>query len=345
MTVRVGIIGFGKLGLLHAGMMNGLTGSRLECVIDPSSVSLGMLKSLMPQLKIYSSHKEVLFKDVVDAVFICTPTNLHVEIAKDFLNAGIAVFIEKPLSVKFHEAKMLSEIAKKTSVVNMVGYMSRYQDTFRKAKEILNSKALGKIQTVHASMYIGQLFRKGKGWRYSKSQSGGGVLITQNSHLLDMLIWLFGDIKTVSGNSRSFYSEEVEDWFHGFLEFKAGHPCIIDTSWSKRHHRTLSMNIEIQAENGTLSMNEDELKLFLQNPAASYPTQWTVLKKPDLFEGVELDIGGQFFCRQADDFIKAVNNKKLPESNIHSAAKVQSVIDSLYNSAAANGLPLAVEHI
>jgi len=104
----------------------------------------------------------------------------------------------------------------------MVGYMMRYAETYLKAKSILTSGVLGKVITFGATIYVSQLFRTGKGWRYDKSQSGGGVVIGQATHLIDLLQWFFGPVQSVSARTRGWYSKDVEDFAHAILNFADG---------------------------------------------------------------------------------------------------------------------------
>jgi predicted dehydrogenase len=203
--------------------VNALPGSRLEAVVDSDWRTLSVLKSSMPSVRFYKDHHKLLEDGEVDAAVIATPTGLHIDVAVACVEAGLPIFIEKPLAASVLQAQPLLGALRRRPVVNMCGYMGRYTTTFCKANEIIASGALGRPQMLRSSMYIGQLFAHGKGWRYDKEASGGGVLITQNSHLIDNLLWLFGDVDYVSAHTRSFYSAEVEDYAHAFLSLRITH--------------------------------------------------------------------------------------------------------------------------
>jgi predicted dehydrogenase len=174
----------------------------------------------------------------------------------------------------------------RTTLTNAVGYMARHVDTFRKAKQIVDSGVLGRLVHLQATMYVSQLFRAGQGWRYDPAHSGGGVLITQNSHLIDLLLWLFGPIDRVRGHVKSYYSEKVDDFAHAIFEFGSGLSGYMDASWSVRHHRTLDLSIAVHGHAGTLQVTEDDVRLYLDEAIGEYQSGWTVFRKPDLFEGV-----------------------------------------------------------
>lgn len=339
------MIGLGKLGLLHAGLMNGLPDSRLVAVADSNATLLKALKSRMEHVRTYPDHKTLLRDGGIDAAVIATPTGTHVEVAVDCVAQGIPVLIEKPLSLSGRQARPLLDALAQRPVANMVGYMGRYIETFAKAKAIVASGALGRLQMLRSSMYVGQLFRAGKGWRYDKAVSGGGVLITQNSHVVDKLLWLFGDVHSVSAQVRSLYSQGVEDYAHVVFTFDSGLTGFMDASWSARHFRTPAIAIHVQGEAGTLDVDDDSVRLFLDAPAGGFAAGWSEWRKPDLYEGVSFDIGGPQYTRQAEAFLAAVRGGPNPSSDVRSAWRAQCVIDAAYLSASRAGAPVTVAEV
>jgi predicted dehydrogenase len=232
------------------------------------------------------------------------------------------------------------EALQRRRVASMVGYMGRHIDTFRKAKEIVATGMLGRPQMLRSSMYVGQLFRSGKGWRYDKAASGGGVLMTQNSHVIDKLLWMFGDIQEVSGHIASLYSIGVEDYCHVVFRFRSGLLGYMDASWSARHYRTPTISIHAQGENGTLDVDDDSVRLFLVEPRAGLPAGWSSWRKPDLYRGVTIDIGGPQYTSQLEEFLAAIRDGQPVSSDVVSALTTQAVIDAVYRSAQTNGAPV-----
>lgn len=343
--MKAAVVGFGKLGLMHAGICSALKESKLACVIDQPNSMLDYFTSVQRIPSFHSVEEAINSSTPIDAYFVCTPTQTHAPIISQLLETGTSLFVEKPMVSDWRDIPQILKLAREKSIVTMVGYMSRHQDTFAKAHALLAQNAIGSVQMVEGRMYIAQLFKQGKGWRYSKAESGGGVLMTQNSHLIDMLLWLFGDIELVNGRAGLLYSKEVEDHFHGTLEFRSGALGFIDTSWSKRHHRTLSMEISAQGTNGTLSVNEDQLSLWLERPAAGLEAGTHTFNKPDLFTPVEFEIAGTHYTRQTREFMNAIATGSQCESNFESGARVQCVIEALYRSSANKGSPINVADV
>ena len=337
--MRVAVIGIGKMGLLHAGILNALDGVELCSMSDTSKYLLGMVQNLKP-VPVHDDYRKMLDREKPDAAVIATPVRLHVPMMRECVRRGIHFLVEKPLSLDAKEAeKLVHEVAEKR-LITMVGYMLRYAETFQKAKQVIASGALGRVQNVEGTSYVAQLFKQGKGWRYSKKESGGGVVIGQATHLLDLMHWYFGDPVRVSATCQHLHSEDVEDAAHGQLEFEGGVSGWFDCSWSRRHHRLLEIEVRVQAENGTLQVNDDSVRLFLEDAAMGHHAGWSHWKKPDLFEGVTIDVGGPQYTRQDEAFARAVMEGGSVEPDVACAWRVQRTVDAIYRSAKRRGEPI-----
>ena len=334
--MRVAVIGIGKMGLLHAGILNALDGVELCALSDTSKYLLGMVKNLKP-VPVYDDWEKMLEREKPDAAVIATPVKLHVPMMKECASRGIHFMVEKPLGLNAREAEKLVDVVDQKKLVTQVGYMLRYVETFQKAKTVIASGALGKLQRVRGTSYVAQLFQKGKGWRYSRKDSGGGVVIGQATHLLDLLYWYLGAPTRVLATAQNLYSEEVEDVAHGMLEWSDGLTGWFDCSWSERHHRLLEIEVALQGENGNLTVNDDTVRLFLESPAMGFAAGWTHWKKPDLFSGVTIDIGGPQYTRQDEDFAKAVMTGGRVSSDVANGIEVQRFTDAIYESAEKHG--------
>ena len=343
-NLRVGVIGLGKMGLLHGAITEALDGTELVAAADSEKLLPGFMKELKPSMTMYGDFHKMLDGADIDAAIITTPVHLHVPIAIECAKRNVHYFCEKPLSIDGESAAELLRLTRKNDVISMVGYMMRYLDTFREGKRILDSGVLGDLIMFNSSIYVGQLFKKGKGWRYDKEKSGGGVLMNQGSHLVDLLLWYFGKAKRVSGNLIHQYAGSVEDFAHGNFEFENGLKGWMDTAWSKRHHRLVDSEINIQGENGTLEVTDDEVKIFLDEARGDFDAGWSVMNKTDLYTGVPFDIGGPQYTEELIAFYKAISAGNRVESDIGSALRVQRVIDAFYLSSEENSTYVEVQY-
>ncbi|MEM7165318.1 MAG: Gfo/Idh/MocA family oxidoreductase [Planctomycetota bacterium] len=336
-VLRTAVVGFGKMGLLHAGLASGLPGSDLVAVVDKADTLLNGFRQQRPELAGYDDVAKMLDAEKPDAVFITSPTHLHVPHALECATRGIPFLVEKPLSPRGRDVEPLRAALREQPVTNAVGYMARHIGTFAKGRDLIASGVLGTFDHLRATMYVSQLFQPGKGWRYDKELSGGGVLVTQNSHLIDLLLWIFGPLAAVNGHTKVRYSGVVDDFAHAYLQFENGLTGYLDTSWSLRHHRMVDLSIDVHGERGTLTLTDDDVRLFLEEPSAEHPAGWNIWRKPDLFQGVPLDVGGPEYTLQDAGFLDAVAQQGTVASNVESAYQVQRTIDAIYESAANGG--------
>jgi len=144
-NIRCGVIGFGKMGMLHASLANAVEGSQLSAICEPNRTIRNWFETLGSNLPAYKDYAEMLDAVPLDAVFICTPPSSHIEIATACVRKGCHVFIEKPISQTAEAAKPLIDLLKQTGKIGMVGYMMRYADTFSKAREIVRLGVLGRV--------------------------------------------------------------------------------------------------------------------------------------------------------------------------------------------------------
>lgn len=336
-NLRCGVIGFGKMGMLHASLANAIEGSQLAAICEPNRTVRNWFGALGSNLPTYQDYAEMLDRVPLDAVFICTPPSSHIEIATACVRKGCHVFIEKPISSTAEAAKPLVELLNRERKIGMVGYMMRYADTFSKAREIVKQGVVGRVIACRGATKVSQNYKSGKGWRYSRKESGGGVLIAQGIHAVDLMCWMIGTPHSVNMRSNSHYSGTVEDFAQALFSWKGDTIGSLESSWSVDGHRMMMTSLELTCENGTLAVDDDTVRLFLRKPSGGYKEGWTSMSKPELSQGVAADIGGALYTRQDEAFLRAVRGQGEIESDVRSAWSVQHVIDGLYKSAHQNG--------
>ena len=340
--LNIGIIGLGRMGLMHTAIFNSLPESKVVAVVDPAWFPAKPLRMLNPNIHVYKTIKKMFKKQQIDGVLIASPVGNHVENALECVENNIPFLMEKPLSITSEQAEPLITELNKKPVTNMIGYMARNIDSFREGKKIIEAGALGKILNVKGTVYVSQLFKQGKGWRYNPKVSGGGVLLSQGSHLLDLLYWYFGNIRRVNADTLSVYSQGIEDFAHVMLNFESGLKGWIDASWSVRFKRKMELRLEILGDNGSLVISDDTLDLFLDSSVGTYKEGKTFLSANDLFSGVTFDVGGAKFTYQDQEFIKAILEKRATSPSINDGYHIQRAVDACYKSVEASGAPIVI---
>jgi len=191
--LRIGIVGCGKVARAH---VLGYQSAKNVDVVSVFDVSPGAARKLvqqakMPGARVTKSLEEMVTKDRVDAVSICTPPAFHYESAKPFLAAGIPVYCEKPLELDATTARKFAAAVKRSGTLFMMGYNHRFYGPIIEMKKIIKTGILGK-PLLFRNIFGGWMKLKG-GHRADPKLSGGGCLVDHCSHSLDLFRYLVGE--------------------------------------------------------------------------------------------------------------------------------------------------------
>jgi len=328
--IKAGIVGLGKMGLLHSAILNSLNNVRVVAVTDTEKLVRNLFQTVM-DIKTYNDFKKMIEDNNLDVIYITTPVNSHISIASYCANNKLNFFIEKPVGRNSEECESLCKIVRENDILSMVGFYLRYADTFSKGKELLDQKFLGEIKSIKSSVYQSQILNNPSGWRFNKKQSGGGVLIDLGTHLIDLLLWYFGKIKSVSGIIESNYSLKVESTVNSSILFENGLKGMLDASWNLKGYRLQETTIEIEGTLANMKINEDFIKI--RRKSSGDEDQDVIIYKQDLYRGVPIDIGGIEYTRENEDFMINLRNQKQSMLNLVDSCQIQNVVDSIYKSA------------
>ena len=329
--MNVGLVGLGKMGILHAGILNTLNNVKIISVAETESLLTKNFKKILPEINVYQNIDKMLDSEDLDLVYITTPVISHLPLSLSCIKKETNFFVEKPLTRNLEEAKNICFELKNSDIIHSVGYNLRFVDTFSKTKNLLEQKILGDILNVNSTMYVSNIFSKPTGWRFKKKLSGGGVLLELGCHLVDLLLWYFGPISNLTGKIKSVYSE-VEDFGNADLEFENGIRGVLDTSWSKEGYSIPEANIEIVGSNGKLRVNQDFIDIKLKNPVSTFPNKEKRIYKQELDKGISFDVAGPDYTKEDAHVVNCVVEKKPPLIDAFEASKTQSVLDAIYES-------------
>ncbi|MCD6507115.1 Gfo/Idh/MocA family oxidoreductase [Candidatus Poribacteria bacterium] len=230
--VRFGIIGVGGMGSGHARTMQNIEECKLTAVCDMDEE---VVKSVAEQygVKSFTDYRELIDSGLVDAVIVATPHYFHPPISVYAMKKGIAVLSEKPIAVTVKGADEMVRTAEETGVPFAVMYQTRSTGFAQAAKKLVDEGRLGEIY--RASMIVtyfrSQAYYNSAGWRATWRGEGGGVLINQAPHALDLFTWLGGLPSKVSAVTRTRRHQiEVEDEASAMLEYPNGAIGYLHTS-------------------------------------------------------------------------------------------------------------------
>ncbi len=213
-TIRFGIIGYGFMGRTHAWGCRSLPffyrdlpfAVELAAVASPSVESRRLAQAEGGFPMVLEDWRELIERDDIDAVAICTPNRLHKEMLLAAIGAGKHIYCDKPLTATADEADEVSRALKGSVITHQAVFNCRFFASAMRAKELVDEGRVGEITAFRASyLHSGSLAaEKPMGW---KQREGGGVLLDLGSHALDLLTWLAGPAKSVWGVSRVLYPE------------------------------------------------------------------------------------------------------------------------------------------
>jgi len=209
----------------------------------------------------YTDYKEMLKRDDIDAVCIATPPSLHEEMVVNAAKAGKHIMCEKPIAINLLEADRMIKACEEANVTFAVIVMCRYYDAAEKIKKALDEKRLGKILLVTLT---GKSFRNDEyyasgAWRGMWKGEGGGSLMSQTIHFIDLMVHFIGRLDSLSGQYMTTIHKdiEVDDMATAQFKFKCGAIGVLDSSTAVTpgYPRILA----IHGEKGTIIMEEDKI--------------------------------------------------------------------------------------
>jgi predicted dehydrogenase/nucleoside-diphosphate-sugar epimerase len=333
---RIGIVGMGKMGIVHASLVNALPRARLAAVMDVRSGLGPHLRSLGIVAPLYASLERMLDEVPLDGVIVCVPPVLNERVAAACAERGLGVLLEKPLSATLDGARSLVGLARTTRIANALGYMVAHVPVFREAGRLLHDGAIGTPRHASARVYLSQVFGKKRGWRYQPTQSGGGVVSVVGSHMLFLLGQFFGDAASVRASCRRTFSEQVEDEATGVLTFAGGPSCEFEMSWSRPGYPVLTLELDVVGDNGCLSMAND--RVVLTGPDGSPAAPKSIVRRWDLATGVPFDVAagrydGDGYYLQDAEFVDCLGTSRAPTVGWEDGYRVQVMTDAIYTAA------------
>jgi len=223
--VRIGIIGMGNMGSAHAkSIIDGkVPGLLLTAIADRNADRL----SGYPDVLTFTDAGELLASGSVDAVLIATPHYSHTTLGASALKAGIHTLVEKPISVHKADCEKLIAAWTDQKVVFAAMFNQRTNPAFQKLRQLIQEGELGEIQRINwiiTDWYRTEKYYSSGDWRATWGGEGGGVLLNQCPHNLDLLQWLFGMPSQVTAHCQfgRFHNIEVEDAVTAILEYPNG---------------------------------------------------------------------------------------------------------------------------
>ncbi len=285
--VRLGIIGVGSMGSVHAHtVLDGkVPNLELTALCDPFIQNF----TRAPEVRRFKDRKELLRSGIVDAVVIATPHYDHTTIGIEALKAGLHVLVEKPISVHKADCERLIEAHTNKKQIFAAMFNQRTDPHYTRVRELIQNGELGKLRRINwiiTNWFRTETYYASGGWRATWAGEGGGVLLNQCPHNLDLFQWMFGMPKQVRAFCQigRYHKIEVEDDVTAYFQYPDGCTGVFITSTGEAPGTN---RLEIVGERGRLivgsgklefTRNEHEMSEFSKTTAGKFsmPPNWEV---------------------------------------------------------------------
>ena len=267
--VRYGVVGIGNQGTYYSYLLKEgkIENGVLTAVCDNNPVKLEIAKQKFQGIKYYDNYVEMLNSNEIDAVLVETPHYQHPEIVIECLKRNIHVICDKPAGVYTKQVREMNEVANKAKARFTMMFNQRTNCVYRKMKEMISQGLIGQLQRVTwiiTDWYRTQSYYDNGAWRATWSGEGGGVLINQCPHQIDLIQWILGEMPTsISAfcHYGKWHDIEVEDDVTAYLEYRNGATGVFITTTGEAPG---SNRLEISGTKGKLLSENGEL-IFYKN--------------------------------------------------------------------------------
>ena len=337
--IRFAVIGAGMIGELHAKLISEMGNTELACVCSKSTERAKGLTDRYGGEPI-TDLDGILGRRDVDAVSVCTASGEHAQYGLPAARARKHVLVEKPIEISLDKADALIAECRKGGVKLGVIFQLRFLDASQEVKKALDDGVLGGPVMADCTMkfYRPQSYYDGSRWKGTLALDGGGALINQGIHGLDLLLHLAGDVASVHAYTDILAHEniEVEDTCVAAVKYKSGALGVIQATTSI--HPDFQQRIEIHGTNGTIILEGTEDTWIKHwetfNEGAREVQEVTV---DHAGAAAVLEMGGEGHRRQFADFVDAILSDREPAVNGEEGRRSLAVVHAIYESARRGG--------
>ena len=357
--VRFGILGCGVIGPHHAQAIAGLADDVVLVAVADKHQDRAEKLARQYDVAAYSSLADLLRHPDLDAVCICTPSGEHAANAVDVLNAGKHVVVEKPVDVTLEAIDRLRAARRSEAQKVAVISQHRFDMSARVVRDAVDQGRLGRLTagTAQVRWWRSQAYYDSGAWRGTWEHDGGGALMNQSIHTIDLLQWIMGPVVEVSAYTGLLAHEriEVEDTAVAIVRFAGGALGIIEGTTAA--YPGLTARLEVHGDHGSAIIDNDELVYFHSAPSgeqgADYGAGGGGNQAPEMLsqygaDRVSAAAGSDpaslsmAHREQIREFVDAIREDREPLVNIEEGRKPVALILAVYESAR-TGRPVKVQ--
>jgi predicted dehydrogenase len=343
-----GIIGCGMIAEFHTRAIQEIPGARVVGVFDSvPAASEKITKLAGGDCRNYADIDAMLANPEIDVVCVCTPSGAHMEPGVKAARAGKHVVVEKPLEITLPRCDAILKACDETGVRLCAIFPSRFTAANRALKSAIDSGRFGRLTLgdTYVKWWRTQQYYDSGGWRGTWALDGGGALMNQAIHNVDLLQWLMGDVESVFAMTGTLAHEriEVEDTAVAAVRFKSGALGVIEAATSA--FPGLLKRTEIHGDQGSARVEQDDITLWeFQTEVASDAEVKAAMSRLSGHKAGASDPRGithEGHRDQLSDFLSAVDENRAPFVDGRDGRKSVEIIRAVYESAR-TGRPVAL---
>lgn len=249
--LKVGIAGYGVVGIRRRKYIDLHPNLKTVAVCDIKFKDTDITED--HGAKVYTNYKDLLKEDL-DVLFVCLTNDIAAEVTMAGLKKGLHVFCEKPPGRDLKDIYDVIQVEKEMPDLKlMYGFNHRYHDSVKKAFEIVKTKELGKIINIRGVYGKSKIISFQSDWRTKRDIAGGGILLDQGIHMVDLIRMFVGDFEKIhSFVDNSFWNHDVEDNAYALMKTKSGIVAFLHSTATQWRHR---FNLEISLEKGSIILS------------------------------------------------------------------------------------------
>lgn len=331
--IGFGVIGGGMVGPYHTQAINSIPEAELIAVATSRKETARIFAEKSGAKAWYTDFRELLKREDIQVVNICTPPFLHEEMTLAAAKMGKHVIVEKPISINLKQADNMIDTCEKAGVKLGVIFQYRFSKASQRIKEAIQKNRLGNLilGDTYIKWFRPQEYYESADWRGTWDKEGGGALINQSIHSIDLLQWFMGPVEWLCATfDTARHRIEVEDVGVAILKFKNGAMGVIEGSTAI--YPGFPLRIELHGEKGSIIMEGDEIKLWKFVDGGN---EESVEKRKEIIDTSSSPTAGfssEYHALQIKDFIDAIREDRRPLIDGIEGRKALEIVRAIYIS-------------
>ena len=340
------VLGLG-IGMAHCEGAALSENADLVAVCDIDRARLDKLHGIYPEVTLYEDFEELLKDDRVDIISICLPSAMHADFAVRAMRAGKHVLVEKPIDITPERAALIEQARIETGMTCGIVHQNRFSFNIAAIKRAVEEGRIGRLLlgTFAVKWYHDQKYYDRGGWRGTWEMDGGGSLMNQAVHTVDLMQWLMGEVESVTSTMNIYnHNIKTEDMTASLITFKSGATAtFVSTTCA---YPGICTEIDLYGTEGSIEADADLLKTWKMRDDEDEEEEEEMLARYGKGNryAAEQNPGVLYGHRHVvEDIILAVRDGRDPEVMPADAMRAVKIVDAVYRSAKAGGVKIMLD--